>query len=259
MHKKVVLLIAIMMLMLCGCNNKTADSSEEAASKKNTIELTERQKKILRDEGLPEEYDQLTDSQKNAIVKIERALAYLEETYNDEFEYDGYVSDGLDGQYVTVKIKDTYPAKYVNVYITYKNDHYEYSDNYKEMMAVTEYEEQVKEFLSSYFDPSDFQVYVEISRLKEEGDSVVERAVGIPDIMINGVYSEEEMEEAAQAYAEWIAGMEHKNGGGIDFRIYNPEDYAKINKFNYKKYYGEHILRLCVTVHSDKSIEIKRY
>ena len=97
MHKKVVLLIAIMMLMLCGCNNKTADSSEEAASKKYTIELTERQKKILRDEGLPEECDQLTDSQKNAIVKIERALAYLEETYNDEFEYDRYVSCGLDG------------------------------------------------------------------------------------------------------------------------------------------------------------------
>lgn len=265
-----ILICALVLSALCSCagKNKNIEKTDSGSQteeqdieqpEKHEMVLTERQKKILREKGLPEEYDQLNDIQKNAIEKIEMALSYLEETYDDEFEYEGYVSGGLDGQYVTAKIKDTYPAKYVNVYITYKKDHYEYSDNYKEMMAVTEYEEQVKEFLSSYFDPSDFQVYVEISRLKEEGDSVVERAVGIPDIMINGVYSEEEMEEAAQAYAEWIAGMEHKNGGGIDFRIYNPEDYAKINKFNYKKYYGEHILRLCVTVHSDKSIEIKRY
>ncbi len=259
MQKMTVLLIAIMMLMLCGCNVKTADSSEEAASKEYTIELTERQKKILRDEGLPEEYDQLTDSQKNAIVKIERVLAYLEETYNDEFEYDGYVSGGLDGQYVTAKIKDTYPAKYVDVYISYNDDHYEYSDNYKEIIAESEYEEQVTDFLTSYFDPADFQVYIEISRLKEEGDSIVERAVGIPDIMINGVYSEEEVEEAVQGYAEWIAGMEYKNGGGADFRIYGSEEYSKINGFNYKDYFSKESLRLSVTVHSDKSIEIQRY
>lgn len=138
--------------------------------------LTQRQKKILREKGFPEEFGQLTDSQKNAIVKIEMALEYLEDTYNDEFEYEGYVSGGIDGQYVTAKIKDSYPAKYVNVYITYKKDHYEYSVNYKEMMAVPEYEEQAKEFLSGYFDPFDFQVYVEIRELRETGDSVVERA-----------------------------------------------------------------------------------
>ena len=135
MQKRIVLLITVLSLMLCGCAGKAPDSSasgqtesaqvvqtESAAagqSEKYTVKLTERQKKILRDEGLPEEYDRLTDSQKNAIVKIESALSYLEETYEDEFEYTGYVSGGLDDEYVTAKISGTLPEKIVTVYPRY--------------------------------------------------------------------------------------------------------------------------------------------
>lgn len=271
MRNKIIMLICILVLStLCGCagnqvNTENTDSTsqtettEAVQSEDNMVVLTERQKQILREKGLPEEYDQLTDSQKNAIVKIERALAYLEETYNDEFEYYGYVSGGLDGEYVTAKISDTYPAEYVNVYILYENDHYEYSDNYKEIMAEPEYAEQVTKFLANYLDPSDFKVYVKISELSETGDSIIERAVGVPVIMINDVYSEKEVEKTVQAYAEWISSMDCSDGGGVDFRFYKTEDYMKIDEYNYKEYYGKDLLWLMVSVDSDKSIEIQRY
>ena len=59
----------------------------------------------------------------------------------------------------------------------------------------------------------------------------MERAVGVPLILVNNVCSEEEVKAAAQAYAEWIAAMENKDGGGADFKVYRAEDYILINTF----------------------------
>lgn len=265
MQKRIVLLITVLSLMLCGCAGKAPDSSasgqpesaEAGQSEKYTVELTERQKKILRDEGLPEEYDRLTDSQKNAIVKIESALSYLEETYEDEFEYTGYVSGGLDGEYVTAKISGTLPEKIVTVYISYKNGKYLYSDNYEAKIAEEEYKKEITDFLSGYFDPADFQVYAEIRELGNTGESLVERAVGVPLILVNNVCSEEEVKAAAQAYAEWIAAMENKGGGGADFKVYRAEDYILINEFNYRDYLGKWIYEIDVTVDADGTIRLR--
>ena len=275
MQKRIVLLITVLSLMLCGCAGKAPDSSasgqtesaqvvqtESAAagqSEKYTVKLTERQKKILRDEGLPEEYDRLTDSQKNAIVKIESALSYLEETYEDEFEYTGYVSGGLDDEYVTAKISGTLPEKIVTVYISYKNGKYSYFDNYEAKIAEEEYKKEITDFLSGYLDPADFQVYAEIRELRNAGESLVERAVGVPLILVNNVCSEEEVKAAAQAYAEWIAAMENKDGGGADFKVYRAEDYILINEFNYRDYLGKWIYELDVTVDADDTINIEKY
>ena len=275
MQKRIVLLITVLSLMLCGCAEKAPDSSasgqtesaqvvqtesaEAGQSEKYTVELTERQKKILRDEGLPEEYDRLTDSQKNAIVKIESALSYLEETYEDEFEYTGYVSGGLDGEYVTAKISGTLPEKIVTVYISYRNGKYSYSDNYEAKIAEEEYKKEITDFLSGYFDPADFQVYAEIRELRNAGESLVERAVGVPLILVNNGCSKEEVKAAAQAYAEWIAAMENKGGGGADFKVYRAEDYILINEFNYRDHLGKWIYELDVTVDADGTINIEKY
>lgn len=152
MKSKVKTILWICMLclfLLCGCTsvqeNKVSESevtihSEETTQlEEDVVNLTERQIQILREKGLPEEYNQLTDSQKDAIVKIERVLTYLEETYDNTFEYDSYVSSGVDGQYVTTKIANSMPEKYVTVYIAYENNQYVYSDNYEEIMSTTEY------------------------------------------------------------------------------------------------------------------------
>lgn len=257
MRRKFILITAFL-LMLCGCAVDQADNTGTGQSEKYTVELTERQKKILRDEGLPEEYDRLTDSQKNAIVKIERVLSYLEETYEDEFEYLGYVSGGLDGEYVTAKISDTLPEKIVTVYISYKNGEYTYSDNYEAKIAEEEYIKEITDFLSGYLDPADFQVYVEIKELRDAGKSVVERAVGIPLILVNNVCSEEEVRAATQAYAEWIVSMEEKKGGGAIINVYGVDDYTQMNRFNYRDYLKKWIYAFDVTVDTENIISIRK-
>lgn len=264
----VICTIMSSVLIGCGSNHGTVAESNTANAVENTetvqlevnmVVLNERQKQILKDNGLSEAYDQLTDSQKDAIVKIERVLCYLEEKYNHQFEYDGYVASGIDGQYVTVKIPDTQPEKIVTVDISYEDGKYIYSDNYKELMAEDEFSKEVETFLSDYLHSGDFKVYVEILELKEKGDSVVERATACPVIFLNNVYSESEVEAAAKAFAEWIVAMKNKNGGGADFRILEKEDYAEVNEFNYKDYFGKDILWLSVSVNSNKSIEVQRY
>lgn len=273
MKNRFVLLMLLYMVMLfvfCGCAGSNGDvvkkddstqmtSTETEESEENMVVLNDRQKQILRDKGLPEDYEKLTASQKNAIVKIEGALSYLEETYKDEFEYEGYVSGGLDGEYVTAKIVGTLPEKVVTVYVIYKDGSYSYSDNYEAEMAEEEYKKEVTEFLSEYFDPSDFQVYVNISELGNTGESIVERAKGVPIVLINNVYAEEEVTAAANAYAEWIAAMENKDGGGADFKVYNNDVYMLMNEFNYRDYMKNWIYELDISVYSDKSTRIERY
>nr|WP_294670375.1 hypothetical protein [uncultured Ruminococcus sp.] len=46
----------------------------------------------MKQEGLPLDYEELDDSQKNAIDSIEDSFKYLDKTYpKDKFEYSGYV------------------------------------------------------------------------------------------------------------------------------------------------------------------------
>lgn len=131
--------------------------------------------------------------------------------------------------------------------------------NWQKCMKERRYEKEITDFLSGYLDPTAFQVYAEIRELRSEGDSLVERAVGIPLILVNDVYSEEEVTAAASAYADWIAAMENKNGGGADFKIYSSDDYAQMNKFNYRDHLGKWIYELDISVYEDKSVWIERY
>ena len=43
-----------------------------------STELTQRQRELLEEMGLPADYDKLTDTQKNAVTSIEAMLSYLE-------------------------------------------------------------------------------------------------------------------------------------------------------------------------------------
>ena len=54
------------------------------------IPLTDRQKAILRDQGLPEIYEELTPSQKSMILLIEELLENVEDKYGKEMLYENW-------------------------------------------------------------------------------------------------------------------------------------------------------------------------
>ena len=70
-----ILICALVLSALCSCagKNKNIEKTDSGSQteeqdieqpEKHEMVLTERQKKILREKGLPEEYDQLNDIQK---------------------------------------------------------------------------------------------------------------------------------------------------------------------------------------------------
>ena len=62
----------------------------KAPGGEENLVLTERQKQILRDRNLPEEYEKLTAVQKETIREIEELLCWLEQKYNRSFEFAAY-------------------------------------------------------------------------------------------------------------------------------------------------------------------------
>ena len=222
------------------------------------VVLNERQKELLRELGLPEKYDELNDSQKDGIVMIEKALVYLEDKYPQKFEYDGYVAGGIDGQYVTVKVTDSCPEEIVTVQIYKNNGQYEMVDDYENFIVAKEATEEMEDFLSNYFNPADIQVYIYVYEV-QDGDTAPQRAIGVPDMMINGLYTEEEVKTAAMEYAEWMKNVHHRKAGVAEFRLYSVENYEQINEFNYTDYFGEEEVRFKVNFQSDEPAEIKEY
>ena len=59
------------------------------------IILSERQKAILAEVGLPTEYEALTRTRKKAIVAIEEMLQNVEQKYGRAFAYAGYIAKGV--------------------------------------------------------------------------------------------------------------------------------------------------------------------
>ena len=88
-------IIAIFLLMgVCGCtmnpNEVTPpEQNNNPVEEQNTV-LTERQKKILAEQGLSQDYSQLTSRQKMSITDIEQMLQAVESKYGKGFVYVDY-------------------------------------------------------------------------------------------------------------------------------------------------------------------------
>ena len=90
----VIIIMCVNALACCGPsgNNGVDDGANQVSNTNNNKEetdmyLTERQISILNENGLPTDYNQLTDTQKNDIAAIEAMLVHLENTYNVKAEY----------------------------------------------------------------------------------------------------------------------------------------------------------------------------
>ena len=114
--------------------------------------LTARQKQILKQEGLPLDYEELDDMQKSAIECIEDIFKYLDKTYpKEKFEYSGYVPySSLEPEHLIVESQ--YGEVTVNKYVSTDspNDPPTFKDDFKDVKAADIY---ATEYLDDTFDP----------------------------------------------------------------------------------------------------------
>lgn len=84
------LIIVVLLFIMIGMGGCTMKKSDVQKNTELEVVLTQRQKDILAEQGLPTEYTELSASQQRAIIAIEDMLDYAEKKYNTSFSYFGY-------------------------------------------------------------------------------------------------------------------------------------------------------------------------
>ncbi|MBQ9895010.1 MAG: hypothetical protein IJM38_06420, partial [Ruminococcus sp.] len=97
MKKQIALLTSAVLAvsMVTSCGKSTNSSSQTGHKWENSETLNEWQIDLLESQGLPTDIEQLSPTQKRSIQHIYEMITYLNEKYDEEFVYAGYVEPGL--------------------------------------------------------------------------------------------------------------------------------------------------------------------
>lgn len=165
MKRKVFILclLFVMSVIFGGCSIPNLILYNKTESYKYS--LTARQKQILKQEGLPLDYEELDDTQKSAIECIEDTFKYLDKTYpKEKFEYSGYVPySSLEPEHLIVESQ--YGEVTVNRYVSTDspNDPPTFKDDFKDVKAADIYATVVDDYLAKKYDIDDYCVIEYVS------------------------------------------------------------------------------------------------
>lgn len=245
-RRSFIFLVLLCVFILSGCGKKTYDREAESV----TVELTQRQKDLLEKMGLPTEYDQLTYSQKNAIVSTEEMLTYLEESYNETFCYLSYTAAGaLEKEHLEAYPAAGSPEDVVTVYRSFENGVYFYEDDYCNLQLSDMYESVVRSFAERFFPQGGLKIFCDIKNSAGEVSAgevseknVIQSVSAATCIFISGdVCTKEQMEEFSGQCAQWLG----ENSGGkpaqIWLRLTEPDEWEKIERSVYEEKLTEEI------------------
>lgn len=170
MKRKVFIfcLLFVMSVIFGGCSIPNLILNNKTESYKYS--LTARQKQILKQEGLPLDYEELDDTQKSAIECIEDIFKYLDKTYpKEKFEYSGYVPySTLEPEHLIVESQ--YGEVTVNRYVSTDspNDPPTFKDDFKDVKAADIYATVVDVYLAKKYDTDKYLVDVSVSKYLDD-------------------------------------------------------------------------------------------
>lgn len=159
----ILCLLFVMSVIFGGCSIPNLILNNKTES--HIYTLTARQKQILKQEGLPLDYEKLNDTQKSAIECIEDIFKYLDKTYpKEKFEYSGYAPYSiLEPEHLIVESQ--YGEVTVNRYVSTDspNDPPTFKDDFKDVKAADIYATVVDDYLAKKYDIDDYCVIAYVS------------------------------------------------------------------------------------------------
>ena len=170
MKRKVFILclLFVMSVVFGGCSIPNIILNNKTESYKYS--LTARQKKILKQEGLPLDYEKLDDMQKSAIECIEDIFKYLDKTYpKEKFEYSGYVPySTLEPEHLIVESQygEVTVNRYVSTYLPGFPSSFD--DDFKTVKAADIYATVVDDYLAKKYDTDKYLVDVSVSKYLDD-------------------------------------------------------------------------------------------
>ena len=167
--KSALFLICCFIICLVGCGVKI---KTEHSQKNSQVELTSRQKKILKEAGLSTNYDDLLSSQRIAIKRIEELYKYLDSEYDEEFIYEGYIApNSLQDEQLIVYPQGLTESDIVTVTVSKIDDKEIITDDYLNLLLRDDYESYIKNIIVKIVNSENVKVYSEITEVKDKNNS----------------------------------------------------------------------------------------
>ena len=207
-------------------------------------ELNDWQKEVLAAEGLPTEADQLTESQLRSIQRIYEMITYLNEKYNEEFIYAGYLEPAMN----QTETLYAYPRLLGNDYgrntVTVKATKDGFTDDYHDKSVVDYYNELVTDFIHDYFDSDDFVVFTDVNSCSIKKNEIVDLdfqwKLGVFDsiFLSENICTQDDVEKFAVNFAKYL--YEHKMDGRHRINIMDSDfEISEITYSNFTEYYSD--------------------
>ena len=242
LKKSVLILLAALLLLLAGCwwegpPERPTQGATVPETQKYT--LTERQIRILKENGLPTVYKNLTLMQKSAIAAIEDMLCYLEGQYEDHFTYTGYVADSPVEREHLLALSEAYPnCGQVIVYRGYENGAFTYRDNYSTLAAKLLYEEAINDWICQTLPNEKFIVFSDVSYAdaSPQKELILSQASAASYILISEeVCTEEELKALVEDFGPWIQEQSRQTVPNVTlFYLASPEIMALATNDTYE-------------------------
>lgn len=223
-----------------GGNEDTGEKkgNTEQEDEKVSTELTQRQKELLEEMGLPADYDRLTDTQKNAVTSIEALLTYLEDKYQEKFCYLSYAEAGaLEEEHLEAYPESGTPEDVVTVYRTYEDGQYHYEDDYGNIGVRPMYESRVKEFTQQFFPEKGIKVFSDIQTSGQDTDreNVLRTVSAVTYIFLSeSVCTESQFRNFKEECARWMESQCRGAAAQICLRLTDAPQWEQIDESGYE-------------------------
>ena len=210
--------------------------------------LNDWQKEVLAAEGLPTEADELTDSQLKSIQRIYEMITYLNDKYDEEFIYAGYLEPASNQTETLYAYPRLLGADYGRNTVTVKAAKDGFTDDYSDRSIVDYAEEMANDFMKDYFDSDQVIAFFKVNACDIKKNEVIDGdfqwKLGVSDIIFvnEDICNADQVEEFAVNYAKWL--YEHELDGNHRINIIKDTDITKIqyneiaNLYDAQEYLG---------------------
>lgn len=229
-------------ISVMGCTQKSQSPPLEVSSPVKEL-LNERQRQILKESGLPEEFEELELSQQYSIKAIDEMLSYMEDKYDKTFCYCGYIPSGiLDDEQLFCYEEGTSPDRKITVVRNYEDNEPVYTDDYPEIVAGEKYAEQLSEKLSDMIGENDFLLISQIKELPEgtTDEDLLDKASALTRVFVSSENcSKEQHKETADRIYGYLSD-DKGFAGEIWYYLVDKDTFSKLTPYNTKDMLSEH-------------------
>ena len=229
----IMLLLTLTMLAACNYNEKKPTGESDEIESMNT-DFTERQKKILKQEGLPTEPDKLESHQYSSIMMIEDMLAYMDEKYGGEHMYNSYTMSGFMNATEMTCYEKNNPLRIITVWM----ENGKFVDDYTKVIASEEYQEYLGAHLKELYGDSVFYAAKVVDDYT--GEAKVEDVMANASVMADIFFpetecNEEELQRRAEELLSWLKDNSKGLYGEHELFIMPDQYFEEVNGFNWEK------------------------